>query len=58
MTDSLMSELGILADPTQLTEPLNIDGCNSEVLISQLKRMILIRRVEETIADMVATGEA
>ena len=58
MTDSLTPELGILADPTQLTEPLNIDGCNSEGLISQLKRMIVIRRVEETIADMVATGEA
>ena len=58
MTDSLTAELGILADPTQLTEPLNIEGCNPELLISQLKRMILIRRVEETIADMVATGEA
>ena len=58
MTDSLTPELGPLADPTQLTEPLNVEGCNPELLISQLKRMILIRRVEETIADMVATGEA
>jgi pyruvate dehydrogenase E1 component alpha subunit len=58
MTNSLTAELGILADPTQLTEPLNIEGCNPELLISQLKRMILIRRVEETIADMVETGEA
>ena len=58
MTDSLTPELGPLADPTQLTEPLNVEGCNPELLISQLKRMILIRRVEEAIADMVATGEA
>jgi pyruvate dehydrogenase E1 component alpha subunit len=58
MTDSLTPELGILADPTQLTEPLKIDGCNPELLIAQLKRTILIRRVEETIAEMVATGEA
>jgi pyruvate dehydrogenase E1 component alpha subunit len=58
MTDSLTPELGILADPNQLTEPLEINGCNPELLISQLKRMILIRRVEEAIADMVATGEA
>ena len=58
MTDSLIPELGRLADPTQLTEPLNVEGCNPELLISQLKRMILIRTVEEAIADMVATGEA
>ncbi|HEY9605361.1 MAG TPA: thiamine pyrophosphate-dependent dehydrogenase E1 component subunit alpha, partial [Allocoleopsis sp.] len=58
MTDSLTPNLGILADPTQLTEPINIEGCNLELLASQLKRMILIRRVEETIADMVATREA
>jgi pyruvate dehydrogenase E1 component alpha subunit len=58
MTNSLTPELGILADPTQLTEPLKIDGCNPELLISQLKRMILIRRVEEIIADLVETREA
>jgi TPP-dependent pyruvate/acetoin dehydrogenase alpha subunit len=58
VTDSLTPDLGILADPTQLTEPINIEGCNPELLVSQLKRMILIRRVEETIADMVATREA
>lgn len=55
MTDSLTPDLGILADPTQLTEAIDIEGCNPELLVSQLKRMILIRRVEETIADMVAT---
>lgn len=58
MTDLLTPELGILADPTQLIEPLKIEGCDRQLLISQLKRMLLIRRVEEHIADMVATGEA
>jgi pyruvate dehydrogenase E1 component alpha subunit len=55
---TLPLDLGILADPNQLHEPLFIDGCDFQLLISQLKRMILIRKTEETVANLVKTKEA
>lgn len=47
-------ELGDLADPHCYTEPLNIGGCDPALLRAQLRMMLLIRRVEEKIGDMVA----
>ncbi|MEQ8754062.1 MAG: thiamine pyrophosphate-dependent dehydrogenase E1 component subunit alpha [Coleofasciculus sp. G1-WW12-02] len=55
---TLPLDLGILADSNQLHEPLIIDGCDSQLLISQLKRMILIRKTEEMVANLVETKEA
>ncbi len=48
--------LGNLADPMEFTEPLNIKGGDSDVLVAQLKLMQTIRTVEEKIGDMVAAG--
>lgn len=54
----LSSNLGILADSSEYHEPLVIDGCDPQLLIRQLDRMILIRKVEEAIANMVESREA
>lgn len=51
------SELGRLADPTQFHEPLDISGCDKELLTQQLKMMLVIRMAEEKIGDKVTEGE-
>lgn len=50
--------LGDLADPTKNTEPLNLRNHSTEFLLLDLERMLLIRGVEEAIADLVISNEA
>lgn len=50
------SELGALADPRIPTSPLNLEGQELVELCRQLETMILIRRTEECIAEMVTAG--
>jgi len=47
-------ELGDLANPRCYTEPLDIGGCDPVLLRAQLRMMLLIRRAEEKIGDMLA----
>ncbi len=49
--------LGALADPGKFTESLDISGRDPQVLRSQLRMMLLIRRVEERIGDGVVEGK-
>jgi len=48
--------LGLLADPGRFTEKLDIAGCDPAKLASQLRMMLLIRRVEERIGDGLVSG--
>ena len=50
-------ELGGLADPLKFTDKLNIAECDPIVLKAQLRMMLLIRRVEEKLGDMVTSGK-
>jgi len=49
--------LGLLADPDALHDPLDIRGSDPLWLSTALRGMWLIRRVEESIADMVAAKQ-
>jgi len=49
--------LGPLADPQKCTDPINIKGEDPDWLLSSLERMLLIRKAEEKIADMVTAGK-
>jgi TPP-dependent pyruvate/acetoin dehydrogenase alpha subunit len=51
------SSLGLLADPSQYHESLDIQDQDFEVLIKRLRRMVLIRFAEEQIGDMVTAGK-
>lgn len=51
-------DLGDLADPAYHTEPLDLRNHATNALMAQLHKMILIRRAEETIADLALSGEA
>lgn len=55
---SSSSSLGSLAEATFGHGPLELDDTLTEDLVEYARRMRLIRRVEETIADMVIAGEA
>ena len=50
-------DLGPLADPEKFTGPIDISGCDPGVLKSQLRMMMLIRRVEERIGDGIVEGK-
>jgi len=50
--------LGELANPLAFTGPVDADPLGAELSFKFLERMIVIRRVEETVAQMVASGEA
>jgi len=56
-TPTRARSLGTLADPGQFTDPLNISGEDREQLLQYLKQMLVIRRVEEKIGDMVLAGK-
>ena len=45
--------LGVLADPSQLTGPVDITGQDLTVLLKQLRDMLVIRFAEEKIAEQV-----
>ena len=51
------SDLWDLADPAKFTEQLDISGCDPVLLKSQLRMMLVIRRVEEKIGDEVTSGK-
>jgi len=55
---SVPFSLGALADPLVGHEPVDLRGATRERLLGQLERMILIRRAEEHVADLVTSGEA
>src|SRR5207247_10182709 len=57
-TDTLPFSLGALADPRQGHEPLALGRAPRERLLTQLERMILIRRAEEQVAELVISEEA
>lgn len=50
-------QLGTLADPGQLHEPIATDGWNELELLAILRSMKLIRRTEEMIGELNVTGE-
>lgn len=50
-------QLGSLANPERFRSPASIPDGSSNIFSRHLERMILIRSVEETIGDLVATGE-
>lgn len=50
--------LGEFVDPKSFTGPLDITGLDISALLKKLRMMLLIRRVEEVIAEQVQTGEA
>jgi len=56
--ESVPFSLGALADPQVGHEPLDLGEAPRGRLIAQLERMILIRRAEEHVADLVTSGEA
>jgi len=47
-----------LQDPRRFVEPLTVDRRDPDRLREMLRRMLLIRRIEECIADMVERSEA
>ncbi len=49
--------LGVLADPSRGSEPVDIRGEDPGALRAYLRKMVLIRRAEEIIGDRVASGE-
>ncbi|MFZ2486576.1 MAG: thiamine pyrophosphate-dependent dehydrogenase E1 component subunit alpha [Anaerolineae bacterium] len=52
-----LHSLGPLADPQLFHQPLDINGCDTELLIKQLRDMLIIRLAEEQIGDMVTAGK-
>jgi TPP-dependent pyruvate/acetoin dehydrogenase alpha subunit len=48
-----LTNLGKLADPNAFNESIDISGQDTQVLLRQLKMMLLIRQAEEKIAEMV-----
>jgi pyruvate dehydrogenase E1 component alpha subunit len=57
MKEQASTELGPLADPTSFHGAIDIEGHEPDSLIQCLERMLLIRRVEEVIGDMVSGDE-
>lgn len=55
--DQNPNTLGSLADSAQLHNPLDIAGYDAELLIRQLRDMLIIRYAEEQIGDMVTAGK-
>lgn len=50
-------QLGSLTDPNHFTAPIEIEGEDSTWLIDAYRRMVLIRKSEEMIGDMVTAGK-
>lgn len=51
------SDLGNLADPRFYTDPIDAKNQSTDWLLDQIKSMMLIRRVEEVIADLIVAGK-
>lgn len=52
-----VGDLGELADPTRRRDPLELGDEDPERLRAWLRRMVLIRRTEQVIGDLVSEGE-
>ncbi len=52
----MLERLGPLADPRQFIEPVDLANFSNEIGLSLLQEMMLIRRAEEAIADLVEEG--
>ena len=52
-----LPQLGALADPQAFTGPVDISGEDPQKLLRQLRDMLVIRKVEELIGDMVTAGK-
>lgn len=52
-----VGDLGELADPARRRDPLELGDEDAGTLRAWLRRMILIRRTEEVVGDLVAEGE-
>lgn len=52
------SDLGDLSDPTKLTDALELRNEPTNALLGSLSKMLEIRFAEETIGDLVVSGEA
>ncbi|MBO6719048.1 MAG: thiamine pyrophosphate-dependent dehydrogenase E1 component subunit alpha [Rhizobiaceae bacterium] len=50
-------KLGYLADPRQLTEALDLKNASTDALVAFYRDMVLIRRTEETIAELYTAKE-
>lgn len=57
-TESLPTTLGVLADPRVGHDALDLRGHAPHTLISWLERMVLIRKAEEAVAELVTLREA
>lgn len=53
----MIQEVGRLIDPLEFRYNIDISGISTEILISMLHKMILIRKAEEKIAEHVETGK-
>ena len=57
-TDAAPFALGALADPRVGHEPLELNQAPRERCVSQFERMVLIRRAEEQVGELVRSEEA
>lgn len=58
MTPTGNMSLGLLADPTALTEAIELDNRATEELLAAARSMLLIRLAEEAVAELIQSGEA
>ena len=56
MSPGTESSLGLLSDPQLFHEPIDISGEDAGQLLRYLKTMMVIRKAEEKIGDMVVSG--
>lgn len=52
----MIERLGDLANPDKFQGPLDISGLETEDLIHQLRKMVVIRKSEEKIGEMIVAG--
>ena len=52
----MINDVDFITNPNNLHEPLDISGIPEDLLISFLRKMIIIRKAEEKISDNVADG--
>lgn len=52
----MLKSLGPLADPAHFTAPIDLANLSNETGLALLKDMMLIRRAEESISDLVEAG--
>ncbi|MGC1271650.1 MAG: thiamine pyrophosphate-dependent enzyme, partial [Croceibacterium sp.] len=58
MTSVTADRLGALADPANFTGPLALDNQPTDLLLAQVRDILLIRYAEEAVAALARNGEA